>query len=74
MLPLHHAVEKQTDLKVLAALLHAYPDAASTTDKVRCGAEESKTERGRERARARTREKERERERERDRERGEKKK
>ena len=37
-LPLHHAAAKQAGPEMVAALLHAYPDAASAVDKVRCGA------------------------------------
>jgi hypothetical protein len=35
-LPLHCAAERQAGPEVVAALLLAYPDAASTPDEVRC--------------------------------------
>jgi hypothetical protein len=38
-LPLHHAGANKVELEVVAALLQAYPDAASKPDKVRCEAD-----------------------------------
>jgi len=38
-LPLHHAGANKVGLEVVAALLQAYPDAASKPDKVRCEAD-----------------------------------
>jgi len=36
-LPLHHALEQHVGLEVVKALLLAFPDAVSTSDKVHCG-------------------------------------
>jgi len=35
MLPLHHALEEQAGPEIVAALLHAYPAAASMANHVR---------------------------------------